>query len=61
METSTTTCNEVGSSTECITIANSFTKGEMFIGFILLLFFSLFFFDRLKTYIFGHKIEHQLK
>jgi len=62
MQTSTTTCNAVGSSTECITIGGTgFTYGESLIILILLMFFTLFFFDRLKNWLFGQKIESPVK
>lgn len=63
MQTATTTCSasENGSSTICITESSGFSYGEAFLGFVLLLFFTLYFFNTLKALILGHKIEQPIK
>jgi len=61
MQTSTTTCNEVVSSTICTTESSGFSYGEAFIGFVLLIFFTTYFFNSLKGLILGHKIEQPVK
>jgi len=62
MQTATTTCNDIGSSTICTIetaqyFISGFSFGEVLIILILLMFFSAFFFNALKTWIFGVKIE----
>jgi hypothetical protein len=61
MQTSTTTCNLVGSSTECITVSLGFSYGEIAIFFILIIFFTTFFFDVLKNWLLGTKLDGSIK
>jgi len=63
MQTSTTTCavSNEASTTICITESSGFSYGEAFLGFVLLLFFTTYFFSTLKTLIIGHKIEQPVK
>jgi hypothetical protein len=65
MQTSTTTCDIVGSSTICLTENNNviagFSYGEAFNILILLMILTILFFDKLKNWIFGVKIEQPVK
>jgi hypothetical protein len=62
MQTSTTTCTALASSTECVTIyGTGFTYGESMQILILLMFFVAFFFDRLKVWLIGTKIQGTVK
>lgn len=61
MQTATTTCNEVGSSTICTTESMGFSYGEGFLSFVLLIFFTTYFFSTIKNSILGQKIEQPIK
>lgn len=65
MKTSTTTCDIVGSSTICLTenayVIAGFSYGEAFNILILLMILTILFFDKLKNWLFGVKIEQPVK
>lgn len=65
MQTSTTTCDVVASSTICTTQSDNFiagfSYGEAFNILLLLMILTILFFDKLKNWIFGVKIEQPVK
>lgn len=63
MNTSTTTCETVSSTTTCTTetiqkFVSGFSYGEALIVLILLMIFTISFFSELKIWIFGQRIEN---
>ena len=66
MNTATTTCNEGVSSTICTTetiqnFVGGYSYGEVFIILILLMIFTLIFFDKIKLWVFGIKVENSVR
>jgi hypothetical protein len=61
MQTATTTCEVVGSSTVCATFTNGFTYGDSLIILILLMILTISFFDTLKNWLVGQKIDGTVK
>jgi len=66
MNTSTTTCETSGSSTICTTetaeyFTNGFSFGDVMIIFMLILILTTIFFNFLKNWVIGQKIENQIR
>lgn len=66
MKTATTTCEVSGSSTICTTetaqyFTNGFSFGEVMIIFMLTLILTTLFFNFLKNWTIGHKIENLIR
>lgn len=66
MVSATTTCEVMGSSTQCTTetaeyYLNGFSFGDIMIIFLLILLLTMTFFNNIKTWLVGLKIHNQVR